>query len=131
MVRQRSAKPSSAGSIPAVASKIPVPKDFAFAATVESHGWYRLAPFRWDGKVLRRMEVLPEGIVELEIVHRGNALHVRGARDSEELRKRVARMFQLYLDLAEFMVMTRSSDAIGWFRRRAAARPERGAARHR
>ena len=114
VVRQRSAKPSSAGSIPAVASKIPVPKDFAFAATVESHGWYRLAPFRWDGKVLRRREVLPEGIVELEIVHRGNALHVRGARDSEELRKRVARMFQLHLDLAEFMVMTRSSDAHAW-----------------
>ena len=113
MVRQRSAKPSSAGSIPAVASNIPVPKDFAFTATVTSHGWYRLAPFRWDGKVLRRKEALPEGIVDLEITHRGQALHVRGAGDSAELRARVARMFQLHLDLAEFVAMTRSSAAHG------------------
>ncbi|MHB0969853.1 MAG: DNA-3-methyladenine glycosylase family protein [Thermoanaerobaculia bacterium] len=26
----------------------PIPKDFSFPATVESHGWYVLAPFRWD-----------------------------------------------------------------------------------
>src|SRR5688572_6804371 len=114
VVRQRSAKPLSAGSIPAVASKFPVPPNFAFAATVESHGWYRLAPFRWDGKVLRRKEVLPEGVVDLEITHRGNALHVRGARDSEELRKRVSRMFQLHLDLSEFLVMTRNFAAHAW-----------------
>ena len=114
MVRQRSAKPSSAGSIPAVASKFPVPKDFAFAATVESHGWYRLAPFRWDGKVLRRKEALPEGIVDLEITHRGNALHVRGARQSEELTTRVSRMFQLHLDLSEFLAMARTSERHAW-----------------
>ena len=114
MVRQRSAKPSSAGSIPAVASKIPVPKDFAFAATVTSHGWYRLAPFQWDGRVLRRKEAFPEGIVELAITHRGNALHVAGAQDSPELRKRLSRMFQLHLDLAEFHGMTRTSDAHAW-----------------
>jgi 3-methyladenine DNA glycosylase/8-oxoguanine DNA glycosylase len=114
VVRQRSAKPSSAGSIPAVASKIPVSRDFAFAATVTSHGWYRLAPFRWDGKVLRRKEVLPEGIVDLEITHRGNALHVAGAVDSPELRARISRMFQLHLDLSEFHGMTRASEAHAW-----------------
>jgi 3-methyladenine DNA glycosylase/8-oxoguanine DNA glycosylase len=114
VVRQRSAKPLSAGSIPAVASKFPVPPNFAFAATVESHGWYRLAPFRWDGKVLRRKELLPEGVVDLEITHRGNALHVVGARESEELRKRVSRMFQLHLDLSEFLAMTRNSAAHAW-----------------
>jgi len=114
VVRQRSAKPSPAGSIPAVASKISLPKDFAFAATVESHGWYRLAPFRWDGKVLRKKEVLPEGIAELEITHRGNVLHVRGAGDSEELRKRIARMFQLHLDLSEFVALARQSAAHAW-----------------
>jgi HhH-GPD superfamily base excision DNA repair protein len=114
VVRQRSAKPSSAGSIPAVASKISLPKDFRLAATVESHGWYRLAPFRWDGWVLRRKEALPEGIVELEITQRGNTLHVLGARDSEELRKRLSRMFQLHLDLTEFVAMTRASEAHAW-----------------
>jgi 3-methyladenine DNA glycosylase/8-oxoguanine DNA glycosylase len=81
---------------------------------VQSHGWYRLAPFRWDGRVLRRKEALPEGIVELEITQRGNALHVRGAGDSAELRKRVARMFQLHVDLTEFVAMTRSSGAHAW-----------------
>ena len=114
MVRQRSAKPSSAGSIPAVASKFPVPKDFVFAATVESHGWYRLAPFRWDGKVLRRKEVLPEGITDLEIAHRGNALIVRGAAESEELQRRLSRMFQLHLDLSEFLAMAKHSPAHEW-----------------
>ena len=114
VVRQRSAKPSSAGSIPAVASKFPVPRDFAFAATVESHGWYRLAPFRWDGKVLRRKEALSEGIVELEIAHRGNALLVRGARESDELKERLGRMFQLHVDLSEFLAMTRASAAHAW-----------------
>ena len=114
MVRQRSAKPSLAGSIPAVASKILTPKDFAFSTTVRSHGWYRLAPFRWDGRVLRRKEALPEGVVDLEISHRGRALHVAGARESEELQKRVSRMFQLHLDLTEFLEMTRSSPAHAW-----------------
>jgi 3-methyladenine DNA glycosylase/8-oxoguanine DNA glycosylase len=114
VVRQRSAKPSSAGSIPAVASKVPTPKNFAFEGTVTSHGWYRLAPFRWDGKVLRRKEALPEGIVDLEITHRGNALHVLGANDSPELSKRISRMFQLHLDLSEFHGMTRTSEAHAW-----------------
>ena len=114
VVRQRSAKPSSAGSIPAVASNIRLPPLFAFRQTVESHGWYRLAPFRWDGRVLRRKEALPEGVVELEIEQRRNALHVRGARDSEELKKRIARMFQLHLDLSEFLAMTRMSAAHAW-----------------
>ncbi len=78
MVRQRSAKPSPAGSIPAVASNFPTPPNFAFAATVESHGWYRLAPFRWspDEAVLRRREAFGEEIVELEITHHDDSLHV-------------------------------------------------------
>jgi len=33
-------------------------------------------------------------------------LHVRGARDSEELRGRVRRMFQLHLDLLDFYRLT-------------------------
>ena len=114
VVRQRSAKPLSAGSIPAVASKIPLPQDFAFAATVESHGWYRLAPFRWDGRVLRRKERLPHGVVDLQMTQRRNALHVEGAPDSGELRKRISRMFQLDLDLSGFLAMARSSEAHAW-----------------
>lgn len=94
--------------------RIPIPKDFAFAGTVTSHGWYRLEPFRWDGKVLRRKEALPEGVFELAIAHRRNALHLDGAPESEELRRRIARMFQLHVDLAEFHSMTLSSEAHAW-----------------
>ena len=116
VVRQRSAKPSSAGSIPAVASNIPTPPDFSFVSTVESHGWFHLAPFRWSREegILRRKEALPEGVVELEISYRDGALHVRGAADSEELRARVRRMFQLHLDLGDFYRLTRSSPSHAW-----------------
>src|SRR6266516_2096020 len=66
VVRQRSAKPSSAGSIPAVASKLrlAVPPHFSFESTVESHGWYLLAPFRWDrqAKILRRPEAIDDDV---------------------------------------------------------------------
>ena len=116
VVRQRSAKPLFAGSIPAVASNIPTPPEFNFVSTVESHGWMYLAPFRWsrEERVLRRKEALPEGVVELEITHRDGALHVSGARDSEELRKRIARMFQLHVDLGDFYRLTRGHDSHAW-----------------
>jgi 3-methyladenine DNA glycosylase/8-oxoguanine DNA glycosylase len=83
---------------------------------VESHGWYRLAPFRWSREegVLRRKEALPEGVGELEISHRDDVLHVRGARDSEELRKRVTRMFQLHVELIDFYRFTRESPSHAW-----------------
>ena len=114
MVRQRSAKPLSAGSIPAVASRIPLPKSFSFQSTVESHGWYRLAPFRWENGVLRRAETLPDGTVDLEITATKTALVVKGAADSSELRKRIARMFQLDLDLADFVARARDSEVHAW-----------------
>ena len=114
MVRQRSAKPSSAGSIPAVASNFPLPPNFAFAHTVQSHGWYRLAPFSWSEGVLRRKEALPEGVVELEIRQRGKRLEVRGANPSEELTRRITRMFQLDVDTSEFAEMARASERHAW-----------------
>jgi 3-methyladenine DNA glycosylase/8-oxoguanine DNA glycosylase len=116
VVRQRSAKPSPAGSIPAVASNIAVPSNFAFVPTVESHGWYQLAPFRWSRQegVLRRKEALPGGVVELAISFSRGALRVRGARDSATLRARMTRMFQLDVDTSEFVALTRSSESHAW-----------------
>jgi 3-methyladenine DNA glycosylase/8-oxoguanine DNA glycosylase len=116
VVRQRSAKPLSAGSIPAVASNFPVPPNFAFAPTVESHGWYQLAPFRWsrDERVLRRREALPEGIVDLEISFDGPTLRVNGAAESEVLHARMTRMLQLDVDTTEFVAMTRLSPTHSW-----------------
>jgi 3-methyladenine DNA glycosylase/8-oxoguanine DNA glycosylase len=91
-----------------------LPNDFAFQATVESHGWYHLAPFRWNGRVLTRAETLPEGTVDLAITATKRALDVKGADDSPELRKRIRRMFQLDLDLAEFHERARTSEPHAW-----------------
>jgi 3-methyladenine DNA glycosylase/8-oxoguanine DNA glycosylase len=118
VVRQRSAKPLFAGSIPAVASnllRIKTPPNFSFVHTVESHGWYLLAPFRWSRKdgVLRRAEALPGGVVDLEIRHRRGAIEVIGGAGAE-LQKRIARMFQLHLDTSEFVTLARQSPAHAW-----------------
>ena len=115
MVRQRSAKPLFAGSIPAVAS-IPTPPGFNFASAVVSHGWYRLPPTRWSERerVLRRAEVLGGRAVDLEITYENGALQIRGARDSRELRAKIGRMFQLGLDLTDFHDRARSSPAHDW-----------------
>ena len=115
MVRQRSAKPPFAGSIPAVAS-IPVPPHFNFAATVVSHGWYRLAPFRWerDEQTLHRPEILGGKAVDLRISFDGAFLRIDGAEESEELRRKLGRMFQLGVDTGEFVTLSRSSPAHAW-----------------
>src|SRR5438105_10597519 len=115
VVRQRSAKPSFAGSIPAVAS-IPVPRLFSFPSTVLSHGWYLLAPFRWSRpeNALRRAEVLGAKAVDLTITFRDGALQVEGASDSPELQTKIARMFQLNVDTAEFVSLARDSAPHSW-----------------
>jgi len=90
---------------------------------VESHGWFRLAPFRWsrDEGVLRRREALPDGIVDLEIrfvARRGRpTLEIRGTALTDELHRRITRMLQLHLDLSEFHERTRSSPAHEWVAR--------------
>ena len=116
VVRQRSAKPLFAGSIPAVASRFRVPRNFSFLSTVESHGWYHLAPFRWsrEKRILRRKEALPEATVDLEITFRRGALHVTGAPESDELRRRITRMFQLHVDTSEFVDLARQSPDHAW-----------------
>ena len=113
MVRQRSAKPLSAGSIPAVAS-IPVPADFNFLATVESHGWYHLAPYRWEKAVLHRIELIAGKPRKLEISFAAGALQVRGTKDSDELRTKLKRMFQLSVDLGDFHEKAKRSPAHEW-----------------
>jgi len=87
---------------------------------VVSHGWYLLAPFRWSRpeKALRRAEVLGGKTVDLMISFsppRAAAPHLRieGASDSPELRTKIARMFQLNVDTAEFVSLTRHSPPHG------------------
>jgi 3-methyladenine DNA glycosylase/8-oxoguanine DNA glycosylase len=113
VVRQRSAKPSSAGSIPAVAS-ISTPPGFNFSATVESHGWLRLAPFRWESPILHRIELLGGVPRELEITHSRGALRVKNGEDTSELRAKMTRMFQLGVDLSDFHDKAKGSPAHAW-----------------
>jgi 3-methyladenine DNA glycosylase/8-oxoguanine DNA glycosylase len=52
--------------------------------------------------------------VALAITHKRGALRISGAEDSEELRTKIARMFQLQLDLGDFFERARSSPAHAW-----------------
>ena len=117
MVRQRSAKPPFAGSIPAVAS-IHTPLHFHFASTVVSHGWYLLAPFRWarEEQTLHRPLLLGGRVVDLAIMFDGKALRIEGASEktSGELRRKLGRMFQLGIDTSEFVALARSSQTHAW-----------------
>jgi 3-methyladenine DNA glycosylase/8-oxoguanine DNA glycosylase len=96
--------------------RIPVPPHFSVQSTVESHGWYLLAPVRWDrkAKILRRPEAIGATVFVLEIRSRRGAIVVTGAPDSEELRRRVTRMFQLELDTTEFFTIASSSAVHRW-----------------
>ena len=98
---------------------VPVPPNFSFTATVVSHGWYLLAPNRWsrDERVLRRPEVIAGRAVDLAISCTDQSLIVEGARDSKELRAKLARMFQLNVDTSEFVKLTRNSEAHVWVER--------------
>jgi len=85
-----------------------VPNHFSFISTVESHGWYRLAPFQWSPEegVLRRREAGGE----IEISFERGALRVKGAVE----RAHIARMFQLHVDTSEFIELAKSSPAHVW-----------------
>jgi 3-methyladenine DNA glycosylase/8-oxoguanine DNA glycosylase len=93
-----------------------VPANFSFVATVESHGWMYLAPFRWSREeaVLRRKERIGGRTTELEMRMRRGALEVRSAARSGELARRITRMFQLHVDTSEFLEKTRSSPSHAW-----------------
>ena len=123
VVRQGSAKPLFAGSIPAVASthRFPTPENFHFASTVNSHGWYLLAPFRWSRRdeVLRRADVIDGVPVDLTITFDSGTLVVEasGKVARASLEPRIRRTFQLGVDTAEFVSLTRSSPGHAWVER--------------
>jgi 3-methyladenine DNA glycosylase/8-oxoguanine DNA glycosylase len=83
---------------------------------VVSHGWYLLAPFRWveSEQTLHRSEILGGKAVDLAISFDGSSLRVEGAEDSEELRHKMARMFQLGIDTGEFIELARASATHDW-----------------
>lgn len=94
------------------------PASFSFEHTVESHGWYQLAPFVWqeDTKKLKRIETIDDKTsVELSISWRGGRLFVESNRDLTRLepllKKRLARMFQLHVELSDFHSLCERSDS--------------------
>jgi 3-methyladenine DNA glycosylase/8-oxoguanine DNA glycosylase len=99
--------------------QIETPKNFAFEATVVSHGWYLLAPFHWDRKkgVLHRVEDLNGVAAQLRITHRDRHLLVSSRSDLRPhaalLRKRLERTFQLTMDTSDFLTLCRKSDSHG------------------
>jgi 3-methyladenine DNA glycosylase/8-oxoguanine DNA glycosylase len=92
-----------------------VPRGFRFAETVESHGWYRLAPFQWQREegLLTRREVLGGRSKQLEIRCDGLSL-LLNLPLTAELRSRLTRMFQLHVDLGEFFVLARGYPTHQW-----------------
>jgi 3-methyladenine DNA glycosylase/8-oxoguanine DNA glycosylase len=103
--------------------KLNVPDNFSFASTVNSHGWYLLAPFRWSprDRVLRRAEVIGGKAVDLTIKmdDRHSCLSVQAGVPvpHAELRAKMTRMFQLGVDTSEFVSLARASPAHEWVER--------------
>ena len=87
---------------------IPTPPDFDFRQTVISHGWYHLAPFRWDERreALHRTELLGDAAIDLRIRAKKKRLVIESESDlaphRAELETKLRRMFQLHLDLGPF-----------------------------
>jgi 3-methyladenine DNA glycosylase/8-oxoguanine DNA glycosylase len=78
-----------------------------------SHGWYLLAPFQWSRteKILRRVEILGGKPRAIAI---SDGLRVEGAEATDELRAKLTRMFQLHVDVTEFIVAARTSPDHVW-----------------
>ena len=95
---------------------IETPPGFVFSSVVVSHGWYRLAPFRWsaDDQILRRTEILGGRVRDLEFRSTKRGILITGAPDSGELRRKIRRMFQLHLDTSEFIAAARQSPLHAW-----------------
>jgi len=91
--------------------EIPTPPGFSFKTTVESHGWYQLAPFAWDPatQTLTRIEQHQRNAVELQIGWRAGRLIVQSQErlnfSEPSLPDRLRRMFQLDVDLTEFHML--------------------------
>jgi 3-methyladenine DNA glycosylase/8-oxoguanine DNA glycosylase len=98
---------------------IPLPVDFRFGATVVSHGWYLLAPFRWkrsEQRLDRPETIAPGRTVDLAITGSASELRVaiRGRTSVAEralIARRMRRVFQLDVPLEEFHALCARSSS--------------------
>lgn len=83
-----------------------------FHEIVTSHGWYQLAPFRYEGDALARWHTLPDGhACRLTIYAEGDALRWHTSNpiaDPAALDQAVRRMFSLDWDLEPFHALLRA-----------------------
>lgn len=91
-------------------SSLPIPPGFSLRGVALSHGWYALAPYRWDDAsgALHRVEELPSGAVcRVRVVQRGDRLlvetgHPVSTAEADELIRRIRWCLRLDEDLSEF-----------------------------
>lgn len=111
---------------------IPAPKDFRFQATVESHGWYQLAPFDYDhetGILSRPYKLSDGGIVTLHMRGATQAVMVevegRAILDSlfrNEIMRAIRAIFSLDIDLKPFYKLMAKTEGYEWVNERKAGR---------
>lgn len=86
---------------------------FRFLSVIRSHGWYQLAPYRWDAEaqIFQSVERLESGrVVVLEITgtNEGVSVSVAGRlskQEQAELAGKVRWMFNLDADFSEFYAL--------------------------
>jgi 3-methyladenine DNA glycosylase/8-oxoguanine DNA glycosylase len=101
------------------------PADFRFRATVESHGWYQLAPYSYDESavILSRPHKLRNGSLATLNMY-GDTLVVEADKpiDAEEIRPIVNAIFRLDHDLSGFYEQMSRTKGYEWVAQQKAAR---------
>lgn len=109
---------------------IPVPKDFNFKRTANSHGWCELLPFEFDEQnwtLVRVLDIKDAQPVTVKINEAKGALSVSTAgrlskRAEESVTRDVRHMFRLDDDMQEFYGAVADDKEFGWIVRQGAGR---------
>jgi len=112
---------------------IPTPADFRFRATVESHGWYQLAPYVYDreaGVLSRKLRLLDSTVLALNM--RGSKMRsvlveVQGRQVLKSIQRNaigqaVTAMFNLHVNLRDFYQKMEKTNDYQWVDEHKAAR---------
>ncbi|MEL6150126.1 MAG: 3-methyladenine DNA glycosylase [Chloroflexota bacterium] len=96
---------------------IPVPPGFSFKATVESHGWPQLAPFRYEDNILHYTYRLSTGrtttLTFTDGIHIEADISLTGEEQTEVIHA-TKRIFGTQLDLTEFYALTHDIPRLAW-----------------
>lgn len=108
---------------------IPTPADFSYSATINSHGWLRLAPFSHDDAagILTRAHRLDDGQPALLRICDGLEVEVEGVNkltnpQREQIIRDVRMMFSLDWDLSKFYKAIRKHRQYAWVEKDKAGR---------